>query len=102
MPQTLNEAWRKRLGADFQTIHDKYLHTLPNLTLTGYNSKYSNRDFAEKKTIENGFANSPLLINRFIAEKTTWTEAELIERSEWWSKEIDKLWPVPTTSFVRV
>jgi len=100
MPQTLTDAWKKRLGTNYQTIHDSFVHTLPNLTLTGYNSKYSNRDFTEKKTIENGFNNSPLLINRFIAEKNTWTDAELTERSDWWSLQIDKIWPVPLTTFV--
>ncbi len=49
MPQTLTEEWKRDLGGNFQAIHDKYLHTIGNLTLTGYNEKYSNNSFQEKK-----------------------------------------------------
>ncbi len=55
MPQTLTEdtedteEWKKDLGENFQEIHNKYLHTIGNLTLTGYNSEYSNKSFQEKK-----------------------------------------------------
>ncbi len=49
MPQTLTEEWERDLGENFQAIHDKYLHTIGNLTLTGYNEKYSNKPFQEKK-----------------------------------------------------
>ncbi|GAA9690048.1 hypothetical protein HpVH77_05460 [Helicobacter pylori] len=49
MPQTLTEEWKKDLGENFQEIHDKYLHTIGNLTLTGYNYEYSNKPFQEKK-----------------------------------------------------
>ena len=41
MPQTLSKEWKDGLGKNYETIHDKYLHTLLNLTLTGYNSIYS-------------------------------------------------------------
>ncbi len=49
MPQKLTEEWERDLGENFQEIHDKYLHTIGNLTLTGYNSEYSNKSFQEKK-----------------------------------------------------
>ncbi|GAA8741521.1 hypothetical protein oki416_12910 [Helicobacter pylori] len=45
MPQTLTEEWERDLGENFQAIHDKYLHTIGNLTLTGYNQEYSNNSF---------------------------------------------------------
>lgn len=62
MPQTVhNTKWRFDLGSNWELIHNKWVHTLANLTLTAYNSKYSNKSFAEKKTIEDGFAKSPLL-----------------------------------------
>ncbi|GAA9158822.1 hypothetical protein BTM353_15310 [Helicobacter pylori] len=48
MPQTLTEKWKRDLGENFQAIHDKYLHTIGNLTLTGYNDKYSNKSFKKK------------------------------------------------------
>ncbi|GAA7358540.1 hypothetical protein MLS218_13180 [Helicobacter pylori] len=45
MPQKLTEEWERDLGENFQEIHDKYLHTIGNLTLTGYNSEYGNNSF---------------------------------------------------------
>ncbi|GAA8318703.1 hypothetical protein HpDR25_03970 [Helicobacter pylori] len=49
MPQTLTPEWQKDLGENFEAIHEKYLHTIGNLTLTGYNSEYSNKSFQEKQ-----------------------------------------------------
>ncbi len=54
MPQTLTKEWKRDLGENFQAIHDKYLHTIGNLTLTGYNNKYGNRSFQEKKRYGEG------------------------------------------------
>lgn len=48
MPQTLTDEWKTELGEDYQTVYDQNIHTLKNLTLTGYNSKYSNNSFTEK------------------------------------------------------
>jgi Protein of unknown function (DUF1524) len=99
MPQTLNKSWIESLGENYDSIHQLYLHTLPNLTLTAYNSKYSNFDFLKKKTVENGFNESPLLINKFVKEKNNWNLSALEEREEWWFEKIEKIWPLPNTSF---
>ncbi|RVZ81177.1 DUF262 and DUF1524 domain-containing protein [Helicobacter pylori] len=64
MPQTLNLEWKRDLGENFQAIHDKYLHTIGNLTLTGYNQEYSNNSFQEKRNMEKGFKQSPLRLNQ--------------------------------------
>lgn len=63
MPQTLTPEWERDLGENFKEIHDKYLHTIGNLTLTGYNDKYSNKSFQEKQGMEKGFKDSPLRLN---------------------------------------
>ncbi|GAA8340494.1 hypothetical protein HpDR28_02940 [Helicobacter pylori] len=55
MPQTLTPEWQKDLGENFEAIHEKYLHTIGNLTLTGYNAEYSNNSFREKRDMEKGF-----------------------------------------------
>ncbi|RVZ16197.1 DUF262 domain-containing protein [Helicobacter pylori] len=68
MPQTLTEEWKRDLGGNFQAIHDKYLHTIGNLTLTGYNSEYSNKSFKEKRDMEKGFKQSPLKLNQSLKE----------------------------------
>jgi hypothetical protein len=51
LPQNrnLSTAWQKMLGENWQADHDKYLHTLGNLTLTAYNGELGDKPFAEKK-----------------------------------------------------
>jgi hypothetical protein len=51
MPQNenLSSQWRDALGTDWQRVQETWLHTLGNLTLTAYNSDYSDRPFAEKR-----------------------------------------------------
>lgn len=49
MPETLSSQWKNSLGDNFQEIYDKYVHTLGNLSITGYNSEYSNDPFLSKK-----------------------------------------------------
>lgn len=99
MPQTLSETWKAELGENYQEIYDTWINRLANLTLTGYNSKYSNRPFSEKKTIENGFEESHLQMNKFVAGCEQWTEKELKDRCEQQKELALKLWPYPTTSF---
>lgn len=43
MPQNANlsEQWKQELGPEWERVHESWLHTLGNLTLTGYNSEYS-------------------------------------------------------------
>lgn len=100
MPQTLTPAWREALGENYAAIHEQWLHTIANLTLTGYNSNYSNRPFAEKKTMDHGFLNSGLRLNQYIAQYDQWTENELKERCEHLMKVALEIWPCPTTTFV--
>jgi len=53
MPQHLTPIWQKELGVDYEQIHEAWLHRIANLTLTAYNSKYSNSSFSEKRTMQN-------------------------------------------------
>ena len=82
MPQHLTPAWIKELGDDYEQIHRVWLHRIANLTLTAYNSSYSNSTFDEKKTMENGFLNSGIRLNTFIAKMDKWTIAEIEERNQ--------------------
>ena len=50
MPQTLTNVWKELLGSNYQEIYNKYINTIGNLTLTGYNSSLSNKSFIEKGT----------------------------------------------------
>lgn len=99
MPQTLSSWWRQELGNKYETIHEKWLHTIANLTLTGYNSTYSNKSFPEKKTIENGFLQSGLRLNQYIAKFDQWTEKELEIRKKDLSDKALKIWTYPSTNF---
>ena len=95
LPQNpnLSEEWQRELGANWKQIQERYLHTLGNLTLTGYNSEYSDRPFAEKKLMKGGFSESPLKLNRIIAKAEVWNEAAIIERAELLASEAKSIWP---------
>lgn len=99
MPQHLTPTWQKELGPDYERIHTVWLNRLANLTLTAYNSKYSNRSFQEKKTMENGFADSGIRLNAWIAGKDRWTEKELEERSRYLTERARKTWAKPDTDY---
>lgn len=99
MPQHLTPEWVKELGNDYREIYDIWLHRIANLTLTAYNSKYSNRSFHEKKTMENGFLDSGIRLNTWIAGKEHWTLEELKERSTHLTKQALKLWSLPATDY---
>lgn len=99
MPQSPNKEWKDDLGANWEEVHQQYLHTLPNLTLTGYNSKYSNNSFKKKKSIEFGFDESPLLINQYVKKFDVWDLSCLKKRTKWWLNQISKIWSTPETTF---
>lgn len=100
MPQKLNQQWKDSLGAEADRIHEQWLHSIANLTLSGYNSNYSNRTFSEKKTMENGFAHSGIRMNHYIAQFDKWTEEELMKRKAVLCETAIKLWSYPATTFV--
>ena len=81
MPQTLETSWIAMLGNNYATIHEEYLHTLGNLTLTGYNSNLSNKPFSEKNAMLNEISKANFL-NKDILDKTLWTVEEIKQRSE--------------------
>ena len=77
MPQTITLAWRAALGGNSSEIHATWIHRLANLTLTAYNSSYSNNPFIDKRDAENGFKNSGIRMNQLIAQNEKWTLSEL-------------------------
>ncbi len=95
MPQTLTEEWEKDLGENFQAIHDKYLHTIGNLTLTGYNNEYSNRSFQEKRDMEKGFKDSPLRLNQSLRGLESFGEEEIKKRANDLADLALKIWIYP-------
>ncbi|UOR90945.1 DUF262 and DUF1524 domain-containing protein [Helicobacter pylori] len=95
MPQKLTEEREKDLGENFQEIHDKYLHTIGNLTLTGYNSTYSNKSFQEKQGMEKGFKNSPLRLNQGLRDLESFGEEEIKKRANDLADLALKIWTYP-------
>ncbi|WP_459101378.1 GmrSD restriction endonuclease domain-containing protein [Helicobacter pylori] len=95
MPQKLTEEWERDLGENFKEIHDKYLHTIGNLTLTGYNPEYSNKSFQEKRGMEKGFKNSPLRLNQGLRDLKSFGEEEIKKRANDLADLALKIWTYP-------
>lgn len=94
--ENLNAAWRTELGEDWKRIRAQYLHTLGNLTLTGYNSEYSDRSFAEKRDMEGGFKQSPLRLNEGLGACEAWNEATIQNRAALLAARATKIWGAPS------
>lgn len=101
MPQNknLSTAWQRMLGNDWELVRERYLHTLGNLTLTGYNSELGDLPFAEKldKLAEKNTHVTVLYSD--VKNKTEWTAQTMGSRAERLSEEVLKLFPIelPTT-----
>ncbi|MBS3017027.1 DUF262 domain-containing protein, partial [Helicobacter pylori] len=95
MPQTLTPKWEEDLGENFKAIHEKYLHTIGNLTLTGYNSEYSNNSFQEKRYMEKGFKQSPLRLNQGLRDLEVFGEEQIKKRANDLADWALKIWTYP-------
>jgi len=97
MPQNenLNAVWQGDLGVDWKRIHAQYLHTLGNLTLTGYNSEYSDRSFKEKRDMDGGFHQSPLRLNEGLGACERWNEQAIQQRADRLAEMAAKIWTAP-------
>lgn len=100
MPQTLNSAWREELSEKFgedqvDEVHKQVVHTLGNLTLTGYNSELGNNSYTQKKQ---GFLNSGLELNKTLTGFDEWGPEEIQMRAELLSDQIVKTWPGPLSN----
>ena len=101
MPQNknLSTAWQRMLGTDWELVRERYLHTLGNLTLTGYNSELGDLPFAEKldKLAEENTHVTVLYCD--VKNKTEWNAQTMESRAERLSEEVLKLFPIelPTT-----
>ena len=93
--ENLSADWREALGDDWAEVQQKYLHTLGNLTLTGYNSEYSDHPFTKKRDMEGGFKDSPLRLNKGLAELETWTADEIVARADRLAKDAVRIWRRP-------
>ncbi|WP_048190701.1 DUF262 domain-containing protein [Methanobacterium sp. SMA-27] len=77
--EDLPDSWKNMLGSNYAEIHRKYLHTLGNLTLTGYNQELGQKSFKEKKEIYNS---SKIDLNEYFNTIDDWNEEEILKRSD--------------------
>lgn len=101
--ESLSSEWQTELGPEWQRIQQTWLHTLGNLTLTGYNSEYSDHSFSYKRDqVTNaegkkiGFKYSPLSVNEGLGAVEFWNESAIQDRAERLASEAAKVWIVPS------
>ena len=97
MPQNSDpcDEWKKCLGDDWQRVHDTYLHTIGNLTLTGYNSEMSDKPFETKMNMEGGFKQTAVRLNSYVVLQDTWNEEKIKERAQQLLEKALKIWAFP-------
>lgn len=90
MPQTLSDWWVDYLGDDAFSIHDIWLHTIGNLTLTAYNSDLSNKSYIQKRSY---LSQSHLELNKYFTSAGEWKKLDIEKRAEQLSKRALNIWP---------
>ena len=97
MPQNIehNLSWQQMLGENWQEVHSLCLHTLGNLTITGYNAEMSNKSFGEKVNGESGFKHSHLKLNESIVQCDVWNKKAIQRRTNILTDIILKIWKYP-------
>jgi uncharacterized protein with ParB-like and HNH nuclease domain/predicted transport protein len=100
--EALSSAWQHELGPEWKRIQETWLHTLGNLTLTGYNSQYSDHAFAYKRDQvidingnQVGFAHSPLRLNQGLGQVEFWNEESIKVRAGRLACGAVKVWYAP-------
>lgn len=93
-PKTLSKKWTEYLNTKHDLMnYEKFVHTLGNLTLTGYNSELSNDTFENKK-IE--YKKSNYIHTRNVSENTDWTSEQIKQRANKLSTIALKIWNLPS------
>ena len=100
MPQNenLSAEWQAMLGNDWQEIHGRWLHKLGNLTLTAYNSRYSDRSFELKKTISGGFNESAIRLNSYVRQQQIWNADTMRTHGQLLADRALEIWKYPQPS----
>lgn len=88
-PHKLPEDWKKMLGDNFLEVYSKHIHTLGNLTLTGYNQELSIKPFREKKFL---LRESHLELNRYFKNIGIWNQEQIIKRADILSGKAMSIW----------
>ncbi|MCR5344880.1 MAG: DUF262 domain-containing HNH endonuclease family protein [Lachnospiraceae bacterium] len=96
MPQNKNmpKAWQEMLGENWEEVKDKYLNTLGNLSLTGYNSELSDKSFADKKDRMRSERTKVVTLFEDVLDKDVWNEQTIEARADRLSNIILKLYAI--------
>lgn len=97
MPQTIpagknGSAWRGMLGIGWKAVHDRWLHSIGNLTLTGYNPSLSNHPYEKKR---DNLLSSNVSLNKWFEARVMWNEESIVERGKELAKLVSKQLPRP-------
>lgn len=98
MPQNenLSVEWQQELGPDWKEIQSSLLHTIGNLTLTGYNSEYSDKPFHDKQILpDEGFLFSPLRLNAGLGLVCRWNKEAIDQRADRLARQAIGVWFYP-------
>lgn len=101
LPQNpnLSPEWQQELGPEWKEVQSKYLHTIGNLTLTGYNPELSDQPFHKKRDMKDGgFAHSPIRLNQSLATLEHWNQEEIENRAKMLADLAVQIWQIPSAS----
>jgi uncharacterized protein with ParB-like and HNH nuclease domain len=96
MPQNrnLSTSWQKMLGENWQEVQDTYMHTLGNLTLTGYNSELGDKPFLNKKAMLEENVTKIIRLYSDVKDKEEWNRDTIEKRALRLANEIIELFPI--------
>lgn len=94
LPQKKNDIkWIREVGPNYMDVYTKYLHTLGNLTITGYNSELGTKSFNEKKSIIGRYSKAHIL-NKDIINAVKWDEVAILNRANQLSDQLLKIFNI--------
>ena len=99
LPQNIGPEWRQMLAADLDPsedvseVHSSLVHTLGNLTLTGYNAELGNSPFAVKRV---QLAKSGVQLTQDVITCERWGRPQILARADRLAERIIASWPGPT------
>ncbi|VEU55927.1 HNH endonuclease family protein [Metamycoplasma orale] len=98
MPRNKTSYWRNEVGTNYDEVYDKYLNTLGNLTLTGYNSELSDKPFKNKKISIEEFGKFNTL-NKDIKNCAIWNEDSIVKRADRLANIVCEIFSLPQEVF---
>jgi len=104
MPQKLSanddgRMWKAMLGPSYKKDHERWLHTIGNLTLTGYNPSLSNKSYETKRIL---LRESKLSLNKTFSDQKDWNASRIKSRGEALANAVAQIWFRPLSSIVYV